>query len=332
MAGAGGGYYHVKCPDPAAFTALMQRERGRISALKQAGAATTLGWSPAQAVLVTDGDPGSAAAAFSGVVSPDNAPIDTVWVKRAVAVRDIAQPFTSAFAALQEAMGGPNALTTTVGGAALGAAAGAGLEHLYDVTGRPLLNALVPGAFNDNERRHARRLAIIGGAGFGAMPGLVRGLVAANNGRDPWPAMSQLYKTAENAGALFAPKIPVDAFNRAIWTDVVSPPNPFGSRTALGEADAPMTTPPHVAAQLSGVLSAAGALTGRERVSPWDIARLAGSAALNAGGSALVGSATGLFAGKMLGALAGLSPAAQQSMRQTGLWTGALTGIARTLF
>jgi hypothetical protein len=322
---------------------MLVRERPRIAELSKWAAAATLGWSPSTGVLVTDGPVGALPSAFSGHVLPDAAPYDTVWAKSALTVRDIGKPMAAGFHSLQEAMGGPNALTTVLGGAALGGVAGAGLAHGYKRVAKPVLNTLFPGQFDVDESNVVPLMTTLG-AGLGMAPGMLRSFVGLNNGHGPlspypWSAtkVAELVsprwaKSADAAGALFAPRIPVDAFNRAIWSDALSPPNPFGTRGAFGSADAPLHTPPQVAAQLSGVVSAAGAMTGRDVVSPWDIARLAGSAAVNAGGSALAGSIAGLAAGKLLGALAGLTPAAQQSMRQTGLWAGALSGVARTLF
>lgn len=322
---------------------MLAREMPRIAELSKWASADNLGWSPSTKLLVTDATVSKLPDAFNGCVKPERAPCDTVWVKSALTVRDIGKPLASGFHQLQEAMGGPNALTTVLGGAALGGVAGAGLAHGYKRVAKPVLNALFPGQFDMDESNAVPLLTTLG-AGLGMAPGFVRSFVALNNGHgplsaSPWSAtkLAELAsprwaKAADATGAMFAPKIPVDAFNRAIWSDVLTPPNPFGTRSALNSPDAPLQTPPHVAAQLSGVVSAAGAMTGRDVVSPWDIARLAGSAAINAGGSALAGSVAGLAAGKLLGALAGLTPAAQQSMRQTGLWAGALTGVARTLF
>lgn len=328
----------------AQLRATLTRERPRIEALRKFATASTLGWSPASGVLVTDAVVDKLPPCFTAAVSPAAAPCDTVWAKCAVTARDVTRPFVSGFHQLQEALGGPNALTTLLGGAALGGTAGFGLAHGYKRVAKPVLNAVFPGHFDPDES-DAVPLATTLGAGMGAGLGLMRGVVALNDGRGPLSAYPwqtgktaeclvspRWAKAAESAGAAFAPSIPVDAFNRAIWADVLSPPNPFGTRSALEPSEAPLRTPPSVAAQLSGVVSAAGAMAGRSAVSPWDIARLAGSAALNAGGSAVVGSVTGLAAGKLLGALAGLSPSTQQSMQQTGLWAGALTGIARTLF
>ena len=139
-------------------------------------------------------------------------------------------------------------------------------------------------------------------------------------------------KGAEGAGALFIPSIPVDAFNRTVWSDVIQTPNPFGTKSGWGDNSQQMHTPPGVAAAVSGLVAGAGAMRGQQVVSPWDVAQVAARAGVNAGLGALAGAATGIVVGKTLGRLAGLTPVAQNYLRQSGAWGGALTNLVSTLF
>jgi len=126
-------------------------------------------------------------------------------------------------------------------------------------------------------------------------------------------------------GAMFTPSIPVDAFNNVVWNDVHSAPNPFGTQGPWGDQSQPMRTPADIAAAASGAVAAAGAMRGSTHVSPWDVAMVAGTAA----GKGYLG---GMVLGKTVGALAGLSPAGQQQVRQLGMWGGLLTGAVRATF
>lgn len=267
-------------------------------------------------------------------------------VKRAAwRIKDVAQPLSNGFHAMQAAIGGPNSLTTTLVGGALGAGAG--------YLGGRVLNAVVPRAARAllprkpfgatgpdrdeifTDETNLAPLMMTAGAALGAAPGLVRGYTALRNGQSPlsaypWQLNPEFAKAAETAGAMFVPSIPVDAFNRAIWNDAA--PNPFGTKSRWGDNDQPLHTPPNVATLTSGLVAAAGASRNSDMVSPWDIASVASNVMANGAMGAVYGSAGGLLAGKVLGALAGLSPAAQEYAQQTGLWAGALTGVTKALF
>ena len=138
----------------------------------------------------------------------------------------------------------------------------------------------------------------------------------------------RLYKAAQefgNTGAMFTPNIPVDAFNRTIWNDVRYPPSAFGARSPWGDNGQPMGTPPYAAAATSGLLAGASQAAQSHYVSPWQVGT---AAAIGAG----KGWVTGLAAGKVLGALAGLRPESQQKLQDVGLWGGLITGVANSLF
>ena len=131
-------------------------------------------------------------------------------------------------------------------------------------------------------------------------------------------------KVAElDTGLFYMPTIPVDAFNGVVWSNVH--PNPYGTRDAYGTAEQPLTTPPAAAAAVSGLLAGTRAATGQPYVSPYHVALTAAVA----GGK---GYLTGMLAGKVLGALAGLPPAAQDELKRLGLWGGIISGVADSIF
>lgn len=127
------------------------------------------------------------------------------------------------------------------------------------------------------------------------------------------------------ATGLFTPSIPVDAFNNVVWSDAVLGVNPFGTRPASGTAEDRLSTPPQVAAAVSGLVAGAAAARDSNYVSPWDVAMAAGAA----GGKGWLG---GLVLGRTVGALAGLPPQAQKKLQDVGLWGGMLTGAVRSVF
>jgi hypothetical protein len=99
--------------------------------------------------------------------------------------------------------------------------------------------------------------------------------------------------------------IPVDAFNRTVMMD------PF--------------TPPAIRAATVGLTEAADQSKGNSGIiNPFDIARIG------------VGMGAGLsqayLGGKVLGALAGLTPKAQNTLQQTGMFAGALKAVVPGLF
>jgi len=96
------------------------------------------------------------------------------------------------------------------------------------------------------------------------------------------------------------PSIPVDRFNRVVWEDPLTPVPIRAATVGLTEG----------ASQLQG---------GSPLVSPLDIARLAVGM-----GS---GSLSGLLTGRVIGALAGLTPQAQDQLQQAGIWSGLLRTV-----
>ncbi len=254
---------------------------------------------------------------------------DYVLVK--AADRDYLAPVANAFSAIQKPLGGPTPLTAAITGGVLAGGLGYGtgslLEHVLPV-----------------ERGKLRKTLGLVGAGLGATPGLMVGGAGMANpdqtggGLKAWTSKwpfsgphidldldgTPRDKLSADAGAIYLPTIPVDAFNNAVWSDV-RPPNPFGTKSPWGDDDQPLGTSPLAAAAVSGLVAGAGAATGQQMISPWQI----GIAAGLAGGK---GYLAGLAAGKTLGALAGLSQPAQRALQQIGLWGGLVSGVANSIF
>lgn len=145
-------------------------------------------------------------------------------------------------------------------------------------------------------------------------------LTAQHNWTDgvgPGPA-----KMAAMQSGLMAPSIPVDAFNRVVWNDVRPTSyanNPYGTRSPWGDNSQPMHTPPQLAAATTGLMSGIGAMAQSPIISPGTI--------INGLVSAGVGLATANVAGRTLGALAGLTPEAQNKIQDLGLWAGVLHAV-----
>lgn len=250
--------------------------------------------------------------------------------------KPLAQITNLAPAPWNKPFGGATPLAAMLGGGALGAGVGylggAALEHLLpeDVVRRGRLR---------------RTLAVLGGVG-GAVPGAYLGVVGQRNWDDPsrsswnaWAspnvlmgsekagaavdpialAASLLDEVADHdpvdplvkeawqggAGALFLPSIPVDAFNRVVLSDPFAPP-PLQAAT-IG---------------LAGAADASRGGTGI--VSPYDIARVG----LGMG----AGLVQAYLGGKVLGQLAGLTPEAQKTLQQAGMFAGALKAVVPGMF
>ena len=146
--------------------------------------------------------------------------------------------------------------------------------------------------------------------------GYWRSWVTDNNTPIPPPAASE--KTSQFAGSftnLGAPTIPVDAFNRAVWADA----SKGYDQTGIVEH----TSPP-IAAATTGLMRGFAAQARSPIISPATV--ITGLA------SAGVGLATAHIAGRTIGALAGLSPGAQEKIQDVGLWAGMLHTVIPPLF
>ncbi len=254
---------------------------------------------------------------------------DRPWVP----VKMAEGPLRPVFDALQmtpnsfnQYFGGPTPLASTLAGGLLGAGLGYGTGWLGEkILGKDVLE---PGRL--------RRLGAILGGGVGALPGAYLGSVGmrlnAEDGKSPakaWIEPNALFgkassremledldeiledtepglrKSADFAGADYADIIPVDAFNRTVWQD---PNTPVGIRAAT-----------------TGLIeSASQSRGGINLISPMDIGRVA----IGMG----AGMVSGMTVGRVLGALAGLTPGAQNTLKQTGMWSGALLNVIPRAF
>lgn len=284
---------------------------------------------------------------FPGALPPDCSTL--YWLKTSgLQVKDLTEPVSGMFNAVRGAIGNPqNSLTNTLVGSGLGALGGYGLGTAADMLVPRALRTILPkrlsGTARDDDEHEligqshwAPTLAVMGGLA-GATPGLLQAGAAMSRGYPvtsayPWTKSAEMpFENAMNStGAMFQPTIPVDAFNRAVWSNVM--PNPFGTKSQWGTNEQDLFTPPQAAAVVSGLVSATGAAKRQHTVSPWDVAQVASQAAISGGMGAVMGAATGLMTGKILGALAGLTPAGQQYAQQTGLWAGLMRGVATKLF
>jgi hypothetical protein len=137
-----------------------------------------------------------------------------------------------------------------------------------------------------------------------------------------WLTNNRTLTPAEKTGAapsntgLFAPTIAVDAFNRAVWSDASTGYNQTG--IIAGH------TSPQIAAATTGIMRGVAAQTRSPIVSPANV--------INTLASAGVGLATAHIAGRTIGALGGLTPAAQNKLQDMGLWAGMLHSVIPPLF
>jgi hypothetical protein len=198
--------------------------------------------------------------------------------------------------------GGPRPVASALAGGLVGTGLG------YAAGG--LAEWLAPGMFTPGAAK--TRAAILGGLA-GAVPGTVgMALNAANNksifdkrawearkaakllldGKEPEPFFKM-------ASGIFHPIIPVQQFNSAINND------PFSDASTKAIA--------------SGLTYGASAITNSPVVSPMDVARMA----IGMG----TGYASATLVGRTFGALAGLSPSAQSSLQQAGLWAGLMKSV-----
>jgi hypothetical protein len=213
---------------------------------------------------------------------------------------------------------------------------GGGLGYM----GGTLLENLFPEDYMERGKLR-KNLAILGGLGGAAGPAYL-GTVGHRNWNDPnrsawrsWiepnvffgkqnEAIKQAYVSlaekdkdedvdnwlskeavSEYSGLAITPTIPVDAFNRVVMQD------PFASMP-LQTATIGITEAANQAKGNSGIIS------------PFDIARIG----LGMG----AGLSQAYLGGKVLGALAGLTPKAQETLQQAGMFAGALKAVVPGLF
>lgn len=232
-------------------------------------------------------------------------------------VSELTQPVTKALgltpAWWSDPIGGPTPLASALAGGLLGAGGG------Y-LTGRIAENFLPSGVLQPGKLR--RNMAMLGG-GLGVLPSIYLARLGAPQHGSVWNSLTEpnvllngsekqaiqttMQKVAQmgDSGSMFMPSIPVDDFNQIVFRD------PFLA--------------PSMAYAASGIVQSANASQGSPGIiSPYDIARVA------------VGMGAGLtqayVGGKILGAVAGLSPQAQRQLQQAGVIAGAVKAVVPGLF
>lgn len=175
-------------------------------------------------------------------------------------------------------------------------------------------------------RKPMAMLGALGGLGIGASnaqaianyPGLDKNFWQSwlvNTSKTPEQIKAANFATNTN---LRAPIIKVDPFNRAVWADASRGFDQTGIIDSVG------TTVPSVAAATTGIVSGIASQVRSPIISPAHI--ITGLA------SAGVGLATASLAGRTIGALAGLTPAAQEKIQDLGLWGGMLNSVIPPVF
>lgn len=220
-------------------------------------------------------------------------------------------------------LGGPNPMTNGIVAALLMGGLGYG--------GGALAENLFPERYLERGklRRSLATAGALGGLGFGAMnayansratnTSYLNGLFTDNRTIPPYMRDKVSFERAPSPllsmdSGLYAPTIKVPQFNQAAWADVNKGfYNPGG-----------MHTPPNYAAVTTGMMSGISAGMGSPIIRPIDVVK----GFVSAG----VGLATANIAGKTLGALAGLTPAAQDKLQDMGLWAGMMHAVVPPLF
>lgn len=232
-------------------------------------------------------------------------------------------------------LGGPNPLTNGIVAALMGAGLGYG--------GGALIENMFPERYIERGklRKTLAALGGLGGVGLGVAnaarnakifnTGILDGALINNNTQVPYMTADQvkeeLHKNKATQGVngvkagsmygaydpLRTTQISVPQFNNAVWRDVQKG---FNNNSF---APSGLHTPPQTAAMATGIMSGIGSAQRSSIISPANV--ISGIA------SAGVGLATANIAGRALGALAGLTPAAQNKLQDMGLFAGMLHAI-----
>ena len=282
--------------------------------------------------------------------------VENIWIDRAWVPRDNVAIKTAAeldwldprkaYQTAGKAIGGPYPLTDAIVGSllvrSLGYGAGTVMEHLF------------PDRYMEEGK--LRNTLGLAGAAAGAAPGLYKahlygrvdgtnaaaGLVSSDYApvmqkaaellRDV-PISSTMEKLANGmlglGGDMGIPSIPVDAFNRMVWRDVrkgvtSNEFNPYGSKSPWGDNSQQMHTPPQLAAATTGFMAGVANLAGSPIISVGNLVRGAAGAG--------IGLAAANVVGKTLGALAGLTPQAQDKLQDAGVFAGILSAVVPPMF
>lgn len=137
------------------------------------------------------------------------------------------------------------------------------------------------------------------------------------------------YAGAYSTGIGDVRPIPMDAFNQAIWNDVSkgvgsARNNPYGTKSPWGDDSQSLHTPPAIGAAAAGLVSGVGASYGNPSA-------LTPKHFVNGLAAAGVDMLTARMAGGVLGALGGLTPAAQSQLQDMGLWSGLIRGVTSSV-
>jgi hypothetical protein len=256
---------------------------------------------------------------FKAIAQPDWT--TEILVKQA-GISGIAPTFDFA----QKALGGPTPLTNAIvsGLAAGGVGYGAGM----------LAENLFPERYIERGklRRTLGLLGLAGGAGLGAHNASINGRATGKGFWRGWLVPNDAIERAQAAtktaadffpgenpmvpgsSGLFVPSVPVQQFNNAVWNDARK-----GMYNGFDQH-----TPPAFAAATTGLMT--GLSTGLQSpiIRPSDV--------INGIASAGVGLATATTAGKVLSALAGLTPEGQSKLQDMGLWGGMMHAIVPSIF
>lgn len=254
----------------------------------------------------------------------------------------VAQAFMLKPSRFSDAIGGATPLASMLAGGLLSAGIGYGAGTLAE--------SLAPGIFEKNTAR--KRFAALGGI-LGALPGAGLGLYGMAN----WGSQLNPDRNKSSFRAFTSPNIlmgspksvtpPISPIKQAAYYlaaiqpeineemqkvaldfgggygDISLEPIPVDAFNRLVLND-PFTTMPMQAATL-GIVNAASNIGGPSRfVSPMDIARV--------GMGMGAGYVQATIGGKVLGALAGLTPGAQKTLQNAGIVAGAVKSVIPGLF
>lgn len=210
--------------------------------------------------------------------------------------------------------GGPRPIASML----VGGLAGASLGYLGGALGENLVGDSL------QKGRLRRTLALLGAAG-GATPGLVWGLHSPKGFFSSWP--HGVKTGALSLRKLLPDCVPATEFVKAGTMGGFEPTSPIDvdrfAQTVWSLEDP--WTPAGLRAGALGLVESASTLRGNSPwVSPYDVSRIAmgmGSGALSA-----------RLVGRTLGALAGLSPDAQQALQRAGTWAGLMKTVVPLAF
>lgn len=217
---------------------------------------------------------------------------------------------------------GANPLASMLAGGILGSAAGYGIGTLGEY--------VLPDEWQRGKMR--RTLAMMGGA-MGAAPGVTIGLtnlgrgLPFNDARVQNPISPEEGASALAKAAALRIKVGYDGTGLELSRDLFTPS--FSAEYATQQLwQQPL--PPQTQAALSGLTLGAQQIASRDAghhvtlITPLDVAKMTAGMG--------TGYASGLLVGKALGTFFGASPAAQSTLRRTGLLAGALANLAPVAF